>query len=321
MQPINAESTSDLSPYQHLSRTEWALLRQTQPMTLSAEEVEDLRGLGDRISLTEVEQIYLPLARLLHLYVHATQHLYEVTNQFLGVSEAKVPFIIGIAGSVAVGKSTTARIVQALLERGPLRPKVDLVTTDGFLYPNRILTARGIMNRKGFAESYDIRGLLKFLYLVKSGQSRVEAPVYSHLTYDILKDETIVVEQPDILILEGLNVLQSGSVGLSKSKPPLFVSDFFDFSIYVDAPEDLVRQWYVERFQALRMTAFRSPESYFHRYASLTEAEAEAEACSIWDKINGVNLRENILPTRERADLILHKGPDHAVQQVRLRKL
>lgn len=315
------EISRRLSPYLTFTRSEWALLRQTQPMTLDAVEIQDLKSLGDRVSMEEVEQIYLPLARLLHLYVRATQGLYEATNHFLGATEDKVPFIIGIAGSVAVGKSTTARIVQALLERGPLSPRVDLVTTDGFLLPNRILQERDIMHRKGFPESYDIRALLEFLYQVKSGRARVTAPVYSHLLYDIVPDKQIQVERPDILILEGVNVLQSGSVRVLRGKSPLFVSDFFDFSIYVDAPEDFVKRWHMERFQQLRMTAFSKTESYFHRYASLTKAEAEKEAEGIWDRINGVNLCENILPTRERADLILHKGFDHSVQKVHLRKL
>ena len=320
MQHTNAK-TSRLSPYLSFTRDEWATLRETQPLTLSARDVEELRGLGDRVSLTEVEEVYLPLARLLHLYVRATEKLYEATNRFLGASEAKVPFIIGIGGSVAVGKSTTARLIRALLERGPLNPKVDLVTTDGFLFPNRILEERGIMHRKGFPESYDVKALLSFLYDVKSGKGRVIAPVYSHLVYDIVQGQEIVVEHPDILILEGLNVLQTGSSGPLKSKPALFVSDFFDFSIYVDAPEDYVRRWYVERFHALRETAFRKPESYFHRYASLTDERAEQEALGIWERINGLNLRQNILPTRERADLILEKRADHAVERVRLRKL
>jgi type I pantothenate kinase len=289
-------------------------------MTLSEERLARLRGLNERVSLREVEQIYLPLSRLVNLYVGAVQHLHAASASFLGNSEAKVPYIIGIAGSVAVGKSTTARILQALLSDWSTHPHVDLVTTDGFLHPNRILTERGLMQRKGFPESYDQRCLLQFLKDVKSGMPEVVAPMYSHLTYDILPDAVQTVRRPDILILEGLNVLQTRS-GLPGKPLRLFVSDFFDFSIYVDAKEADAEQWYIERFLMLRETAFRDSASYFHRYAQLTVEEAIETARGIWSRINGVNLRENILPTRERAHLILRKGPDHAVQEVQLRKL
>lgn len=298
----------------------WGKLRASTPMTLSEERLARLRGLNERVSLYEVEQIYLPLSRLLNLYVGATQNLHAASAKFLGNPDAKVPYIIGIAGSVAVGKSTTARILQALLSDWPTHPHVDLVTTDGFLYPNRILIERGLMQRKGFPESYDQRRLLQFLQDVKSGMPEVFAPMYSHLTYDILPDAVQVVRQPDILILEGLNVLQTRS-GLPGKPLRLFVSDFFDFSLYVDAEEMDIERWYIERFLTLRETAFRESASYFHRYAQLTVEEAIETAQGIWSRINGLNLRENILPTRERAHLILRKGPDHAVQEVRLRKL
>jgi type I pantothenate kinase len=280
---------------------------------LTEDDLAQLRGINERISLGEVEEIYLPLSRLLNLYVDATQKLQ-------GNSTAKVPYVIGIAGSVAVGKSTTARILQALLARWPNHPKVDLITTDGFLFPNAVLEARGLMKRKGFPESYDRRRLVKFVADVKSGEPEVTAPIYSHLAYDILTDQTITVRQPDIVILEGLNVLQTG-VGSAVHDAPIFVSDYFDFSIYVDADEEHVKHWYVERFLTLRRTAFRDPASYFHRYASLSDEEARATALRIWNEINGVNLRENILPTRTRAHLILEKGLDHAVRSVKLRKL
>lgn len=309
------------SPYIHFDRAEWAALRESSTLVLSEIELAALRGLNEPVSLDEVSQIYLPLARLLHLYVVAAQQLFEATHVFLGTAAHKVPYIIGIAGSVAVGKSTTARIIQALLERGPGTPHVDLVTTDGFLYPNRILEQRGIMERKGFPESYDIKRLIQFLSDVKSGRPEVVAPVYSHLEYDIRPNERLVIRQPDIVILEGLNVLQSGTPQGSGQIPPVFVSDFFDFSIYVDALESHVRRWYIERFQTLRVTAFRKEQSYFRRYARLTPEEAVIVAGDIWDRINGRNLQENIAPTRNRADLILQKGEHHAVQGVSLRKL
>jgi type I pantothenate kinase len=267
-----------------------------------------------------VVEIYLPLSRLLNLYVESSQELHGDTENFLGKGESKMPFIIGLAGSVAAGKSTTGRVLQALLARWPSHPDVALVPTDGFLFPNAVLEARGLMTRKGFPESYDLSQLLKFLADVKSGKSAVEAPVYSHLVYDVLKDQTLTIDRPDIVIVEGLNVLQPATLPKDGRAIP-FVSDFFDFSIYIDAAEDLVETWYVERFLRLRQTAFRDPASYFHRYSTLSESEARETALSIWRAINLVNLKENILPTRQRADLILRKGADHAVESVEIRKL
>ena len=309
-----------LSPYIDLTREEWSRLRNSTPLTLTEDDLAKLRGINEQISLREVEDIYLPLSRLLNLYVDATQKLHKATHTFLGNSTEKVPYVIGVAGSVAVGKSTTARILQALLARWPNHPKVDLVTTDGFLFPNAVLEARRLMKRKGFPESYDRRRLVKFVADVKSGASEVSAPVYSHLAYDILPGQEQIVRKPDIMILEGLNVLQTG-VGRVENYAPVFVSDYFDFSIYVDADEEHIRQWYVERFGALRRTAFRDPASYFHRYAALSDEKARERALSIWNEINAVNLRENILPTRTRAFLILEKGADHSVRSVKLRKL
>ncbi len=314
-------STNIFSPYINFAREEWERLREATPLSLSEEDLTKLQGINEHLSLKEITEIYLPLSRLMSLYVEATQQLHGATNKFLGNQTEKVPYIIGIAGSVAVGKSTTARILQALLSRWPNHPKVALVTTDGFLYPNRILEQRGLMKRKGFPESYDIRRLIQFLADIKSGCARVEAPVYSHLAYDILKDEMLVIDKPDIVIVEGLNVLQIDSDHRSKHIPQVFVSDFFDFSIYVDANEEDISRWYVERFKILRHTAFANPQSYFHRYATLSNEEATEVAEGIWREINAVNLRENILPTRNRADLILEKGPDHLVSGIRLRKI
>jgi type I pantothenate kinase len=312
--------SEQVTPFVELSREQWAGLRAQTPLTLSAADVEELRGLNEAVSLDEVEQIYLPMSRLLNLYVGATQELHRATGIFLGQNERRVPFVIGLAGSVAVGKSTTARILRALLERWPDHPRVDLVTTDGFLLPNAELERRGLLERKGFPESYDRLRLLRFVADVKSGARRVEAPVYSHLVYDVVPGEGQSVEDPDVLIIEGLNVLQTGRVR-DGGGPRVFVSDYFDFSIYVDADEQDVRRWYVERFLTLRETVFRRPESYFRRFADLSDEHAVATAGEIWDAINGPNLHENILPTRERGQLVLRKGPDHAVQSVRLRKL
>ncbi len=306
------------SPWVELSREDWAARRSSTPLSLTEADLTHLRGLNEDLSLDEVAQIYLPLSRLLNLYVAATQELHQATGTFLGSNTAKVPYVIGIAGSVAVGKSTTSRILRALLSRWPDHPEVSLVTTDGFLYPNAELERRGLMERKGFPESYDVASLVRFVGAVKSGEPEVSAPVYSHLTYDIVPDERIAVRQPDVLIIEGLNVLQTGAVGAERR---VFVSDFFDFSVYVDAEEQDVLRWYVERFKTLRTTAFADPRSYFHRYAALDDVEAERIATDIWHRINGRNLVENILPTRSRADLILRKGPDHGVRSVHLRKI
>jgi type I pantothenate kinase len=307
------------SMFVDFERDAWRALRAATPLLLSAAEVEGLRGLGEHLDLKEVEDVYLPLSRLLNLHVAATQSLWTAQQAFLGGFTQKVPFVIGIAGSVAVGKSTTARILQALLSRWPDHPHVELVTTDGFLYPNRVLTERGLMLRKGFPESYDRRALVRFLAEIKSGRSEVSAPVYSHLVYDIVPGEALSIRRPDILILEGLNVLQTGPVEGGKL-PHTFLSDFFDFSIYVDAHEQDIRGWYVDRFQRLRQTAFRDERSFFRRFADLTEEQATARALSVWAEINGPNLAQNIAPTRSRARLILLKGSDHTVRRVRLRK-
>jgi type I pantothenate kinase len=317
---MDKRTDDGISPYGIFSRTQWAALREDTPMTLTAEEVTRVRSLHDRLDMTEVEEIYLPLSRLLSLYVAATQRLFIVQQHFLGTAEAKVPYIIGVAGSVAVGKSTTARVLQALLARWPNVPKVDLVTTDGFLLPNAVLEREGLMERKGFPESYDLPTLLHFLADVKAGRRPVRAPIYSHLVYDVVPNQWIEVDRPDILIVEGLNVLQAGQPPRDGKAIP-YVSDFFDFSVYIDADEEVLRRWYVNRFLTLRQTAFRDPKSYFHRYASLDDNQATETANSIWNRINLVNLNENIVPTRQRAHLILKKDANHQVQEVALRKL
>jgi type I pantothenate kinase len=309
-----------LSPYRVFTVEEWGRLRADTPMTLSAEEVDRLQGLYDPISMDQVETVYLPLSRLLAYYVQAMQRLHRATNRFLGRDDGEIPFVIGIAGSVAVGKSATARVLQALLGRWPESPRVALVTTDGFLLPNAVLEQEGLMERKGFPESYDVQALLGFLTDVKAGVAHVTAPVYSHLVYDVVPGERTVVDRPDILIVEGLNVLQTSRLPRDGKAIP-FVSDFFDFSIYIDADEALIHRWYVARFMSLKDTRFRDPRSYFHGYAAVGDAEAEAIAERLWKRINLVNLRENILPTRSRADLILTKGAGHAIETVALRKL
>jgi len=309
-----------LSPYRAFSRAEWAALREDAPMTLTVQEVARLRSLHDRLDMAEVEEIYLPLSRLLSMYVAATQRLFVAQRRFLGTEDTKMPYVIGVAGSVAVGKSTTTRVLQALLARWPNVPKVDLITTDGFLYPNAILEREGLMEKKGFPESYDLPALLRFLNDVKAGRRPVRAPIYSHLVYDVMPNQWIEVDRPDILIVEGLNVLQTGRLPKDGQVVP-FVSDFFDFSVYIDAADEVLKAWYVDRFLTLRGTAFRDPKSYFHRYSGLSDTEAIATASSIWTRINLVNLHENILPTRPRADLILKKGESHQVEEVLLRRL
>jgi len=305
-------------PWVVLPRAEWARLAPLVPLPLDEADLARLRGINEHLSLTEAAEIHHPLSRLLSLYVGATKALHSVTATFLGDLPAKVPYVIGVAGSVAVGKSTTARLLRTLLSRWPDHPRVELVTTDGFLLPNAELERRGILRRKGFPESYDTAALLAFVAAVKSGEAEVRAPVYSHLRYDVQPDEHVIVRQPDILIVEGLNVLQTGTAVDSDA---VFVSDYFDFSIYLDAEEHDIRRWYLERFRTLRSTAFADPDSYFHRYAGLSDTDADATAGRIWDETNGPNLVENILPTRSRADLILTKGPDHLVDHVRLRRL
>ena len=307
-----------LLPYRIFTRAEWAARREDTPMTLTPKEIEELKAFNDRLSMSEVEEIYLPLSRLLSMYVAATQRLFRAMQRFLGTEDAKVPYIIGIGGSVAGGKSTTARVLQALLTRWPNTPKVDLITTDGFLFPNAVLEREGLMQKKGFPESYDTPQLLRFLTDIKAGRGPVAAPVYSHLVYDVVPGETIEVDRPDILIVEGLNVLQPNRAP-KDGKP--YVSDFFDFSIYIDAAEDVLEGWYVKRFMRLRETAFRDPRSYFNRYSRNSDAEALEVALSLWRNINLANLRENILPTRLRASLILGKNAEHEIETVALRKL
>ncbi|MDR3474251.1 MAG: type I pantothenate kinase [Devosia sp.] len=315
-----ASSKRDLAPYHRFTRAEWSHYRNGEPMTLTAADVARLRALNDPISFEEAEEIYLPLTRLLSFYVEATQGLHRAATRFLRADDRKVPYIIGVAGSVAVGKSTTARILRALLQRWKTSPKVDLVTTDGFLFSNAELERRGLMDRKGFPDSYDRARFIGFLSDIKSGKADVRLPVYSHLVYDVVPDKEIVVDRPDILIVEGLNILQPGELPRD-GRPILFASDFLDFSIYLDADEGDLRDWFMERFRQLRHTAFTDPQSFFHRFAEMNQDEAEKFGLWAWEAINLPNLRDNILPTRSRADLILSKGPSHTIEMVELRRV
>jgi type I pantothenate kinase len=310
----------EATPYVDLTRDEWSALRERTPLPLTAREVEGLRGLGDQMDLDEVRDVYLPLSRLLNLYVGATTGLRGALNTFLGAAQSGTPFVIGVAGSVAVGKSTTARLLKALLARWPEHPRVELVTTDGFLYPNAELARRGLMSRKGFPESYDRRALTRFVADVKAGKEEVSAPVYSHLIYDIVPAERLVVRRPDILIVEGLNVLQPALPG-KDGRTRVGLADYFDFSVYVDARGEDIERWYLNRFRMLRETAFQDPSSYFRKYTQVSEAEALEYARTLWQTINRPNLEQNVAPTRGRATLVLRKGPDHTVRRLSLRKL
>jgi len=317
---MDATEEAELDPYVDFTREEWSRLRASTPLSLAEDDLAALRGLNEPMPMLEVEEVYLPLSRLLNLRVAATRELHSVTETFLGHLHAGAPYVIGIAGSVAAGKSTIARMLQALLARWPDHPRVDLVTTDGFLFSNSVLEARGLMARKGFPESYDVRALMRFLAELKAGAPKVGAPRYSHLTYDIVDDEEIILRSPDIVIVEGVNVLQTPS-RRGRSEASVVVSDFFDFSIYVDAAEADLERWYVDRLLLLRETSLHDPRSYFNFLTEYSE-EATAEfAHSVWETVNLVNLRENIVPTRGRAHLVLEKGSDHAIGRVRLRKL
>ncbi len=306
----------NVSPFVELDRSAWAALAPTVPSPLSQKELVELKGLGDELDMTEVQEVYLPLSRLLSLYAEGSRKLHAATSEFLGAESRSTPFVIGVAGSVAVGKSTVSRLLRELLSRWESTPRVELITTDGFLFPNAELERRGIMQRKGFPESYDRRALLRFVSMIKSGAPVVRAPFYSHLAYDIVRDAEVVVNAPDVLIVEGLNVLQPPAQGRR-----LAVSDLFDFTVYVDARTSDIARWYEERFLRLQRGAFANPKSYFHRYASLTEVEARLQAQQIWTSINEPNLVQNILPTRPRASLVLRKGSNHAVSNVLLRKI
>ncbi len=311
----------DVLPYISFTREEWSALRNSTPMTVSEEDLKEIRGINENISTKEVEEVFLPLSRLLQLYYQAQVNLYVARRTFLEEETGRVPYVIGIAGSVAVGKSTIGRLLKVLISRWPSRPKVELITTDGFLFPNEVLEKKCLMDKKGFPESYDIKSLITFLYELKSGKTRIKIPVYSHLTYDILSNEFIQIDTPDIVILEGLNVLQTRSMLKAKNVPELIVSDFFDFSIYLDAEESDIKKWFIDRFLVLRKTAFTDPRSYFRKLAEIPEDEAVKIGEDIWEKINGKNLKENIAPTKYHAHLILVKGGDHCVTQVHMRKI
>jgi type I pantothenate kinase len=319
-QKTDASHLTQPNPYRVFTRDAWAHLRADTPLTLTVDDLVRLQSVNDPISVEEVIAIYLPLSRLLSLYVASTQGLFKATQRFLGAEDGKAPYVIGIAGSVAVGKSTTARVLKALLSRWPNTPKVELVTTDGFLLPNAELKRLNLMERKGFPESYDAGAIVRFLSAVKAGERNVKAPTYSHLTYDVTPDQHITVDRPDILIFEGLNVLQPGRLSRD-GRAVAFVSDFFDFSVYLDAEEELLRHWYIERFMRLRQTSFQDPRSFFQRYAKLSEQQALEVATGLWEKINLPNLTDNILPTRPRASLVLRKGASHMIEEVALRKL
>ncbi|MCL4340734.1 MAG: type I pantothenate kinase [Candidatus Thermoplasmatota archaeon] len=313
---------SGTSPYVSFSREEWKKLRDSTPMSISEEDLKIIRGINERVSFVEVEEVYLAISRLLKLYFDASDGLFRARKTFLNENVDRVPYVIGIAGSVAVGKSTTARLLKTLISRWQDKPKVDLVATDGFLYPNSVLKDKGLMERKGFPESYDIRSLINFLYDLKSGKGQCRIPVYSHLIYDIVPDTYETIDHPDVLILEGLNVLQTRkTLAHPPNTPELLVSDFFDFSIYVDALEEHIKQWYIDRFLVFRETAFRDPRSFFRGYGQLDVQESVKKASEIWDRINGVNLRENIEPTKFHSHLILRKGADHSVTNVYMRRI
>ena len=316
---MSLEKNNKITPFLTFNREQWAELRKSVPLKLTEQDLKPLLGFNEDLSLEEVRTIYLPLARLINYYIEENLKRQTVLHRFLDVESPKVPYIISIAGSVSVGKSTSARILQALLSNYPNERKVDLITTDGFLYPLKTLVEKNLLKRKGFPESYDIHRLIEFVSDLKSGKTEVKAPIYSHLTYDIVPNQFNVVEQPDIVILEGLNVLQSG-MNYPSSPHNVFVSDFVDFSVYVDADEDLLKQWYIDRFLKFRRSAFSDPNAYFHHYSKLSETEAIQTASAIWDEINGLNLKQNILPSRERANLILEKGENHEIQTVKLRK-